>query len=89
MPEAEKLRVGFHGITDLQGKFPRWSEDQRLSTFRGGFLPIIGQVLQDRQNESRGLAAARLRDAKQVQIIEQLRNGFFLDWCRCCVILCC
>ena len=74
-------------VVDLQRQFAGGGQDQRP---RGeGRRPdaIGGQVLQQRQAEGGGLAAAGLGDAQQVAASEQGGDGVRLDRCRCIELL--
>ena len=44
--------------------------------------PCVGEALQDRQHERRGLAGAGLGDADDVASAQHERDGFGLDGCR-------
>ena len=66
-------------VLDLQGKLAGGGEDQRPcgKALRRGLLG--GEVLQQGQRESGGLAGAGLRDAKQIAAGQQMRDGGGLD----------
>ena len=69
LPGGETADGGF----DLQGELTGRSKDQRARRERPGAVRHAGQVLQDRQPEGGGLAAAGLGDAEQVAPGQQWR----------------
>ena len=70
--------VGGGGVGDLQGQFAGRGQHQHLhaDALVGGHL---GDAVQGRQHEGRGLAATRLRGHHQVVASQRLRNGRSLD----------
>ena len=62
-------------LEDLRGELARGREDQRA---RGAAL-LLDQVMQDRKQKRRGLAAAGLRAGEQIAAFERGRNGVGLN----------
>ena len=64
-------------LGDLRGQFPGRGQDQRTRHPRPG--PALGQDVDHRQGEARGLAGARLGTAENVPSHQDERNSLFLD----------
>ena len=66
-------------IGDLAGQFACRRKHQHAAGFLRGTLPLVEQMIQDRQREGCGLAGAGLRDADDIAVLHGDRNGLILD----------
>ena len=76
---ADVPAIGAEAVGDLAGEFARRREHQHAARFALGPLPLVGEVVEDRQREGRGLAGAGLRDADDVAAKGGERDGLGLD----------
>ena len=67
-------------VEDLRRELPRRREHERARRA----ARLLDQLVQDRQQERRRLAAARLGAREDVAAFEPRRNGVSLDWRRPC-----
>ncbi|MPN05960.1 hypothetical protein SDC9_153214 [bioreactor metagenome] len=70
--------VNLEAFPDLQGKLTGRRKDKG---FDGAFssCSFYRKVLQNRQGKSSGFAGTRLGTTQQVFLVQQMRNGIFLD----------
>ena len=81
-PQWQVLAIHAHALFDLNGQFARRGQDQRphwMPRRRCAGVRVRGQLLQDRQRESGGLARPGLRSPHQVAPLEDQGNRLRLD----------
>ena len=71
--------IGLEAVDDLSGQFARRAQHQHAAGFLLGAFPVAGDLVKDRQRESRGLAGAGLGDADDIASRHCRRNGLGLD----------
>ena len=76
---AQIASVGLEAFDDLGGKFAGRAQHQHAAAARFRPPAGLGEMVEDRQREGRGLAGSGLRDADDVARGEHLRNGLGLD----------
>ncbi len=77
--EAQVAAVGGGAVVDLRRQFAGRRQDQDARPLGRRRALVQGQVLQDGQDEGRGLAGAGLGAAEQVAAVEQVGDGLDLD----------
>ena len=76
---ADMPAVGAEAVGDLAGELARRRQHQHAARLTLGAHALVGEVVEDRQREGRGLAGAGLGDADDVAALEGERNGLGLD----------
>ena len=71
--------VGAEAVEDLSGELAGRAQHQHAAGLRLRADAVGGEVVEDRQREGCGLAGAGLRDADDVALGEQQRDGLRLD----------
>jgi hypothetical protein len=79
MTESAVAAIRLDAVGDLIGKFARRRENQSTRDPRHQMAAILGERLQQRQDESGGLAGPGLGNTEQILTVEQCRNGLRLD----------
>ena len=74
-----KLAIGAEALADLGGELAGRRQNERAAGARSGAALDLGQTVEDRQREGRGLAGAGLGDAEQIAALQQFGNGARLD----------
>ena len=77
---AQVAAVGLEAVDDLRRKLPRRAQHQHAAALGQRAMPVVGEVIEDGQGESGGLAGSGLRDADDVATLHHLRDGLRLDW---------
>jgi hypothetical protein len=81
-PDARVLAVGLDRLLDLDRQLARRREDQRADRVAGrreACVRVALQALEDREDEGRGLAGARLGGTEHVVAGDDDRDGLLLD----------
>ncbi len=78
-PQPQMRAVPPGHLADLCGQLSSRAEHERARVAR---RRATGEVLQDRQQERRGLARAGLRTRNEIAAVEHDRDGTLLDRCR-------
>ena len=76
---AQIVAVGLEALDDLRRQLARRAQHQHAAATLLRPLLVLGEVIEDRQREGRGLAGAGLGDADDVAGGEHLRDGLGLD----------
>ncbi len=71
--------VGLEALDDLRRQLARRAQHQHAAATLLRPLLVLGEVMEDRQREGRGLAGAGLGDADDIAAGEHLRDGLGLD----------
>jgi hypothetical protein len=77
--QAQELAISHEAVGNLARELARRREHQHAAAARRTRLRVLGQEVQRRQRERRGLAGAGLRDAAQVAAFHQRGNRLRLD----------
>ncbi len=71
--------VGLEALDDLRGELAGRAQHQHAAGARFGPARVLGEMIEDRQREGRGLAGSGLCDADDIACCEHLRDGLRLD----------
>ena len=77
--EVKLPAISAKAIVDLARKLARRRENKRMRTSGGARPSLLGQAMQNRQREGRGLAGAGLSDAKQIPALYEKGDRLRLD----------